>query len=336
MSHSEPQLPQFRHFSTEAPLTPAPLTETKAGMAQLAISKEETCRAIESIQGLSSGQPNAYEDHNIDKFQKLAAGLARTSALTPGPKPMDTSDGTSQLMQQQIQHQRQQQQNLQTLHEVQHELPDFNLDQSNHLIMKDPTTGEFTRHPVDAFIGSCQVQTFDPYIFASNCDASLVSKKGFIFNILNNQAHGTAQYVKMLRIDLDDPKCPCQYLLINHSMLKACAATLVHQYFLQMRVNLGINGPVTVDDYAASYTIASISEEGKAALPNGEIEGPIQFCVLDNLLQKTKFRKLPDGTWDESLIINFRIHQVSHNVRIPAAREKKSRSPTPPSTTQPQ
>ena len=125
---------------------------------------------------------------------------------------MDTSDGTSQLMQQQIQHQQQQQQNLQTLHEVQHELPDFNLEQSNHLIMKDPTTGEFTRHPVDAFIGSCQVQTFDPYIFASNCDASLVSKKGFIFNILNilnNQAHGTAQYVKMLRIDLDDPKYPC-------------------------------------------------------------------------------------------------------------------------------
>ena len=322
MSHSEPQPP--RHFnSTEAPLTPAPVAETKTGMAQLNISEEETRRAIESIQGLSSGQPNAYEDPNIDKFQKLAAGLARAAASTSGPKPMDTSDSASQLMQQQIQHQRQQQQNLQTLLQVQHELPDFNLDQANHLIMKDPNTGEFKRHPVDAFIGSCQVQTFDPYIFASNCDASLVTKKGFIFNILNNQAHGTAQYVKMLRIDLDDPKYLCRYLLNNHSMLKACAAALVHQYFLQMRVNLGINGPITVDDYAASYTIASLSDEGRAALPNGEVEGPIQFCVLDNLLQKTRFRKLPDGTWDESLVINFRIHQVNHNVRIPPAGEKK-------------
>ena len=67
MSHSEPQPP--RHFnSTEAPLTPAPVAETKTGMAQLNISEEETRRAIESIQGLSSGQPNTYEDPNIDKF----------------------------------------------------------------------------------------------------------------------------------------------------------------------------------------------------------------------------------------------------------------------------
>ena len=203
------------------------------------------------------------------------------------------------------------------------QLPEFTFSGSNHLMVKDSLTGEYVRHPADAYIGSCQVQTFDPYKFAANCDSSIVTKKGFIFNILNNQAHGTAQYVKGLRIDLNDPEYLCRYLYNNHSMLKANAAALAHQYFLFMRVNLGLNPDVTVDDYAASYTVSSLSEEGLAALPNGEKEGPLFFCFLPNLLKPTKYRRLADGTWDEALMINFRIHQVNHNLRIRPAGDKK-------------
>ena len=150
------------------------------------------------------------------------------------------------------------------------QLPEFTFSSSNHLMVRDPITSEYVRHQADAYIRSCQVQTFDPYQFAANCDSSIVTKKGFIFNILNNQALGTAQYVKGLRIDLNDPEYLCRYLYNNHSMLKANAAALAHQYLHFMTVNLGLNLDVTVDYYVASYTVSSLSKEGLAALPNGD------------------------------------------------------------------
>lgn len=148
------------------------------------------------------------------------------------------------------------------------------------------------------------------------CDESLYTKKGIIFNILNNQCHGTSQFVKALRTNVENPASLGQYLETNMASLKATAALLVHEYFLSSRVNIGLSPDLTVDDYAPSFTMASLSEEGRSILPNGEQEGPIWYSLFPNLIKKTKFRFRPDGSIDEAYVVNFRLHQVNPNIRI--------------------
>ena len=153
-------------------------------------------------------------------------------------------------------------------------------------------------------------------LFGKFCDESLYTKKGIIFNILNNQCHGTSQYVRALRIDLDDPTQLNRYLETNLPFLKQTATLHTHDYFLLSRVCLGMAQDLTVDEYSPSFTFASLSDEGKDILPNGEEEGPIWFSMFPSLLQKTKLRTLPDGSIDEAYIVNFRVHQVNTNIRI--------------------
>jgi hypothetical protein len=166
---------------------------------------------------------------------------------------------------------------------------------------------------------------FDPETVCKMMDESLVTKRGIIFNIMNNQAHGTAQYVKGLRIDLDDPRYLCKYIERNYTILKAAAAALVHEFFLKHRVNLGIAGPITVHEYSASFTMSSLSPYGKSVLSNGEEEGPMWFCAFPKLLAKTPLADLPDGTEDSAYIVNLRIHQVNHNLRIRPPGETQKR-----------
>ena len=153
-------------------------------------------------------------------------------------------------------------------------------------------------------------------IFVRFCDESLYTKKGMIFNIMNNQCHGTSQYVKALRINLSDPTELDAYLAANLQLLKTTAALLVYDYFLLSRVNLGQMDDLTTDEYSPSFTFASLSEEGRSILPNGEEEGPLWFGMFPHLLKKTRLRLLPDGRPDEAYVINFRLHQVNPNIRI--------------------
>lgn len=153
-------------------------------------------------------------------------------------------------------------------------------------------------------------------LFTKFCDESLYTKKGIIFNFLNNQCHGTSQYVRALRISLEDPTHLDRYLAANLQSLKTTAAFLVHDYFLLSRVNFGQSEDLTIDEYSPSFTFATLSEEGRSLLPNGEEEGPIWFSMFPNLLKKTKLRTLPDGSPDEAYVINFRLHQVNPNIRI--------------------
>jgi len=156
----------------------------------------------------------------------------------------------------------------------------------------------------------------DLQLFGRFCDESLYTKKGIVFNILNNQCHGTSQYVRALRINLDDPTQLNRYLEANLSFLKTTATLLVHDYFLLSRVNLGTSPDLTVDEYSPSFTFASLSEEGKSILPNGEQEGPLWYSMYPRLLKKVKLRLLPDGSYDEAYVVNFRLHQVNANIRI--------------------
>jgi hypothetical protein len=148
------------------------------------------------------------------------------------------------------------------------------------------------------------------------CDKSLYTKKGIIFNILNNQCHGTSQFVRALRIELSDPVHLNKYLETNFAFLKKTAVLHVHDYYSTSRVNLGMATDLTLDEYSPSFTFASLSDEGKSMLPNGEQEGPLWYGLFPQLLKKVELRTLPDGSIDSAYVVNFRIHQVNPNIRI--------------------
>lgn len=193
---------------------------------------------------------------------------------------------------------------------------------SHYQLVRKSKEGRGTLSHIAAHFGA----RFDPRIFGKFCDETLVTKRGIIFNILNNQCHGTAQFVRAIRISLEDPLYLPRYIENNLGVLKATAAVLVHEYFLQSRVNLGTVGPITVDEYAPSFTISSLSAAGREALPNGESEGPLWYALCPAMLKKTRLRMLPGGTSDDAYIVNFRLHQVNANIRIYPNEQPKKRS----------
>ena len=134
-----------------------------------------------------------------------------------------------------------------------------------------------------------------------------------------------AQYVGAFRIDLEDPMYLCRYIDDNIKLLKMKALVMVQEHFMMCRVNLGLKDPVTIDEYGASFTLSSISDEGREVLPNGENEAPLSFCFLPNLLKKTRLGTFPDGTHDETYFVNFRLHQVHPNLRIQPLGETNKR-----------
>lgn len=154
-------------------------------------------------------------------------------------------------------------------------------------------------------------------------DVTLATHQGVIFNVLNNQAHGTAQYVHAIRTNLKDIRFVPKYIDLHYDTLKAAAVGLVHEHFHQSRINLGAPSvAVTVDDYSMSFTIRGVSEAGEKLLPHGEVEAPLWYCKYPSLLQKVEIGTLPNGEPDETYVVNLRIYQVNFNLRI--------RSPTEP------
>ena len=137
-----------------------------------------------------------------------------------------------------------------------------------------------------------------------------------------------AQYVGAFRIDLEDPMYLCRYIDDNIKLLKMKALVMVQEHFMMRRVNLGLKDPVTIDEYGASFTLSSISDEGREVLPNGEKEAPLSFCFLPNLLKKTRLGTFPDGTHDETYFVNFRLHQVHPSLRIHPPGETNKRKAT--------
>jgi len=137
-------------------------------------------------------------------------------------------------------------------------------------VIEEPPTSQDAQYQVVSYKKK-QLKMKPEDLCGKFCDKSLYTKKGIIFNILNNQCHGTSQFVRALRIDLSDPAHLNKYLETNFLFLKKTAVLHVHEYYLTSRVNLGMSSDLTLDEYSPSFTFASLSE---ACYPMGSKKAP--------------------------------------------------------------
>jgi hypothetical protein len=111
-----------------------------------------------------------------------------------------------------------------------------------------------------------------------------------------------------VRIQLQDIAKVPQYLSKNKSIILQWGASFLVQHLLDTQCPAAANERITHEDFSISFSVASLSYEGRRLNPMGRSEGPLHYCVHPGLLQPAKLGMLADGSPDETHVINVYVH----------------------------
>ncbi|MDP2788964.1 MAG: hypothetical protein Q8O46_02845 [bacterium] len=88
-----------------------------------------------------------------------------------------------------------------------------------------------------------------------------------------------------MRINLVEIKKIPAYLSKYESVIKFQAVKHLTRHFLDTQWCTGIGETLTLDDYGITYSIASLSPEGRNLIPKSETGGPLAYCFYPNLVR---------------------------------------------------
>ena len=70
----------------------------------------------------------------------------------------------------------------------------------------------------------------------------------------------------------------------------------------------GTTKKLYIDDYAMSFSVASLSAAGRSFIPKGRNDGPLYFCVMSGLVEAVKLYRDEDNP-DTAHVINVFIYR---------------------------
>jgi hypothetical protein len=111
----------------------------------------------------------------------------------------------------------------------------------------------------------------------------MVRQTGTILQFVNLNATGMATMIGGTRIALADIRKVPAYLARNKEIIRQHAVAALTQHYIDAQCPSGVLETLCYDDYSITFSLATVSEEGKRYNPLGRWEGPLFYAAFDNL-----------------------------------------------------
>ena len=120
------------------------------------------------------------------------------------------------------------------------------------------------------------------------------------------------------------------YLCKEKGKIKSWAVHQTMSYFKEQRYNIGADPRLTIDEWTCKYTVASLSEYGRAILGSNEAGLWVLYCP--ELYEEIVARRYEDGSEDRFLLLNVYVNLVNPDQRPRVPEGGWSPKPLPPPT----
>ncbi len=145
--------------------------------------------------------------------------------------------------------------------------------------------------------------------------SSMLTQSGTIIQFVNSQAmHGVAEVFGGIRIALVDPNKIPGYLDRHKLIIKKHAMVQLMAHFKRANHPAGLGERITDEDFGMTFTWASLSSQGKRAIPSNRKEGPIFYGIFPYMIEPVNVtRDLSRPEWVH--VINCNINLVHQSGR---------------------
>jgi hypothetical protein len=98
---------------------------------------------------------------------------------------------------------------------------------------------------------------------------------------------------------------------------------MLRRHLLDTQCPAGLHEELTHEDYSISYSVSSLSEEGRRAVPQGRNEAPLHFLLHPKWVQPSILEEKDDGSVDDAHLINVYVHLLDSTRRRSALATRK-------------
>ena len=154
---------------------------------------------------------------------------------------------------------------------------------SKNVVMTDvskPTKTPSVREVGDSFQ---QLKLKKAEIVCDFISEDMLKQTGTILQFVNLNATGMATMIGGTRIALADIRKVPAYLARNKEIIRQHAVAALTQYYIDAQCPSSVLETLCYDDYSITFSLATVSEEGKRYNPLGRWEGPLFYAAFDNL-----------------------------------------------------
>ena len=116
-------------------------------------------------------------------------------------------------------------------------------------------------------------------------DTSFFTKRGILVQFVNSSCPGSTSMIGGIRLNLEDVRKAPAYLTKYKMQIKAHGIRYLTTHLQTMQCCIGANEVLSPEDYGVSFSMASLSQQGKLLNPNKRNEGPLFYCLFPALLQ---------------------------------------------------
>ncbi len=101
------------------------------------------------------------------------------------------------------------------------------------------------------------------------------------------------------------------------------AVQQLHRHFFKCHCSNGATETISVENYSISYMLGSVSSLARQLHPNGRNEGPLHYCLFNNMTEKIVWNSdTQTGEQDASYLINAYIHLLEGHKRCEVVIQK--------------
>ena len=168
---------------------------------------------------------------------------------------------------------------------------------------------------------------------------TMMGDGNLLIQFINHNCHDSATIIGGIRLKVSEPAKIPSFIAQHEGPIKAHAIAILQKHLRENQCPLGMNEALSADDYSLSFMIASLSSRGQALHPNRRNEGPMFYCLFDNLIEEVVLNYVEmDQDNPKAFIVNAYIHLVDAPRRRNAllkknkAETKEENAPAPATT----
>lgn len=147
-----------------------------------------------------------------------------------------------------------------------------------------------------------------------------------IIQFVNHNAHDSASIIGGIRVKVTDPSRIPAYLDKNDGAIRAHAIANLHRHLRETQCPVGLGETITADDFSMSYMVASLSARGATLHPYRRNEGPLFYCLFEQLIEELplQYVDMDEDVSPRAIFINAYIHLTDQPRRRSAILKKKN------------
>ena len=151
---------------------------------------------------------------------------------------------------------------------------------------------------------------------------SIYQRKGFIIQLINNNANCSPTVIGGLRTNETDVRRIPNFLSANKTVLRQLAGRALARHLRDTQSGVAALEYLTDEDFGMSFSMASLSLRGATLNPSRRNEGPIFYCHLPGFVDPCYIGQTIDGLVDSAHVVNLYIHILPANLRRNAVIKK--------------